>query len=96
MYTDDDGELRTALWDHLLGLVFVRNQGNDYERTKLLELAAHWKALGVSVPTFEMDAEPIDAPSPSYWRFGTKVDLRRPPYSLREMVPGAQEPQTRD
>ena len=41
-----DDEIEQTLWDSLLGLVFVRNTGNDQDLHHIRTLAAHIKSLG--------------------------------------------------
>lgn len=86
MYVDTNGQLAHTLWDSLLGLVFVRTAGNEYERQKMRELARHWRRLGHEIPTFEMSAEPVNGDI-LHWREDERVDLLQPPYSLVELPP---------
>ena len=88
-FVDSDGRLASALWRHLLGLVYVRTAGNAYELSKLKELAAHWRALSegqgaVDVPMFALNAEPIGKRL-AHWQPGVAVDLEQPPYSLERI-----------
>ena len=50
----------------------------------MLELAAHWRTLGYEVPTFEINAEPIDG-SIRLWQAGAVTNLTEPPYELVEI-----------
>ena len=85
-YTPSDASLNNDMWDSLIGLVYVESAGNDYERRKVLELAAHWRSLGYDVPTFEMTAEDIEwCCGSQHWRSDQRVDLTARPYNLRQM-----------
>jgi hypothetical protein len=67
----------------------VRNFGNDYELTKLRELASHWGALrNRSVPMFAVTAEETGLLArryTEYWRPNRSIDLQAPPYSLLQL-----------
>lgn len=84
---DQDGHLAQTLWDNLLGIVYLRNYGNDYEYDRMQELSAHWRSLGVDVPMFAMDAEDSDDFSISAWHFDRTVDLEQAPFNLVYVAP---------
>jgi hypothetical protein len=83
------GELARALWEALIGLVYVRTAGNEDELHRLRALQAHWMALGYTVPLFAVNAEPVSASEPGrtvrFWNPNEPVDLERPPYSLQQL-----------
>ena len=84
MHVDAGGVLARALWGELLGLVYARTAGDERELRAMRQLALHWRSLGVHVPMFAMDAEAVDGHI-RHWSPHAKVDLERPPYSLREL-----------
>jgi len=88
MYVDPEGVLAQKLFDNLLGLMYVRTYGNDYEYNKMQELAAHWRDLGHDVPMFAMGAEDCDIFSIRAWDPNQAVNLTLPPYSLAQVAPG--------
>ena len=84
-YVDDEGRLEQAMWDSLVGLVYVRTAGNEYELTKMRELAAHWQTLGYDVPMFAMNAEDVDGSIDDWHPDELPIDLLQPPFSLEQI-----------
>ena len=87
MYVDPNGVLAQALWNSLIGLLYIRTAGDNTDLTNLRALAAHWTALGKEVPMFAVDAEQIyPTETISKWRPDEKVDLLSWPYNLEEIA----------
>ena len=83
MYVDGEGVLAHALWDSLIGLLFVRNAGSAEDYTNIVALRDHWRSLGREVPLMAVNTEEVyPAETVSYWSPDVKVDLLQPPYQL--------------
>ena len=77
-----DGGIEQTMWDSLIGLVFVRNTGNDDDLQRMRALAAHIKTLGRDVPMFAVSAG-LDCLK--WWDQDTTINLLDEPYSLEQI-----------
>ena len=91
-YVDPEGVLAQALWDNLLGALYIRTAGTNDDGSDsgdlaaVRRLAAHWRSLGKEVPVFAVNAEPVyPAELISMWSANTKVDLEAAPYFLERL-----------
>lgn len=83
----DRSTLNQMLWDNLLGVVYITTAGLGSERQEVINLAAHYRALGKDVQAFEMAAETIHTCCDQlHWNPNQRVDIRGAPYSLREIT----------
>ena len=83
-FVDAAGELQNAMVNNLIGLVYIRTNGNDAELAALRQLQAHWQQLGFYVPLFAMSAEDRYGHIES-WQDWQRVDLLGPPYYLEQL-----------
>ena len=79
----DDKRFAQLMFDNLLGLVYVRNSGDDDELDQIQDLAAHWRKLGRDVPMFALTSEEIE--KVKVWSPDVRVDLLSANYTLREI-----------
>jgi hypothetical protein len=83
MYVDGGGVLASALWDHLIALLYIRTAGSDEDYANIVALRDHWRSLGREVPILGVSAEEVyPAERVSNWSPDVKVDLLQPPYRL--------------
>ena len=83
MYVDGSGALANALWDNLIGLLYVRTSAGDNDYRNMVRLRNHWRSLGREVPMMAVNAEEVyPAETVRHWKPNEKVDLSKPPYDL--------------
>ena len=75
----NDGGVQRVLADNLLGLLYVRNYGNEQELSQLRQLRDHLSQFGKPVQIFALTTEPNH--DIETWD-GELVDLLAWPYSL--------------
>ena len=85
-YVDSDQVLAQTLWDNLLGVVYLRTSGDDFDLRAIHTLTAHWRSLGYDVPMFRLSTEPLDGRIVS-WAYNQSVNLLGDPYNLEEISP---------
>jgi len=78
-----DGDIERTMWDSLLGLVYVRNTGDDKDLSRMRDLAAHIKSLGKDVPMFAVNAG-MDCLF--WWDSSQDIDLLSPPYNFEQIT----------
>lgn len=76
----NDGGASQILTRDLVGLLFVRGLGTDWELQQLRRIADHFRTLGKELPIYTLTTEPENRVNS--WDPGHPVDLREEPYWL--------------